>query len=310
VIEKLEILPVSLLEGERQTIRELQELASRLKLEFGWHYLLDLSWIIRQLGEIQGKSVIDAGAGTGIMQWYLAGRGAQVISVDRESRAKLPSRFRRRFKVSGLRQDDLVESSPGIGENQTKNLRPFKLLASDVLDRLNYQLNEKRSNAGSQETGQVVIYNQNLTELLDISDDSMDAIIAVSSLEHNSPDDLTKVVRELMRVLKPGCALVATLGAASDADWYHEPSKGWCYSEETLRRIFAISSETSSNYAQYVQLFEQLRTNEELQNNLATFYFRSGDNGMPWGKWDPQYQPVGICKVKQETLVGEQQRTR
>ena len=31
---------------------------------------------------------------------------------------------------------------------------------------------------------------------------------------------------------------------------------------------------------------------------LAAFYARSGDNGMPWGKWDPQYQPVGVCKVK------------
>ena len=36
----------------------------------------------------------------------------------------------------------------------------------------------------------------------------------------------------------------------------------------------------------------------ELRDNLASFYFRSGDNGMPWGKWDPQYQPVGVCKVK------------
>ena len=28
--------------------------------------------------------------------------------------------------------------------------------------------------------------------------------------------------------------------------------------------------------------------------DLADFYFRSGDNGMPWGNWDPQYMPVGV----------------
>jgi len=42
-----------------------------------------------------------------------------------------------------------------------------------------------------------------------------------------------------------------------------------------------------------------LVTCQELRDHLAEFYFLSGDNGMPWGKWDPQYQPVGVCKVKQ-----------
>jgi hypothetical protein len=35
-----------------------------------------------------------------------------------------------------------------------------------------------------------------------------------------------------------------------------------------------------------------------LRDNLASFYGRSGENGMPWGVWDPRYQPVGVCKVK------------
>lgn len=34
------------------------------------------------------------------------------------------------------------------------------------------------------------------------------------------------------------------------------------------------------------------------RGNLAEFYCRSGDNGMPWGKWDPGYEPVGILRVK------------
>ena len=41
--EKIELLSVSLLDSERKRITELKNLAHRLKLEFGWHYLLDIS---------------------------------------------------------------------------------------------------------------------------------------------------------------------------------------------------------------------------------------------------------------------------
>lgn len=308
MIEKLEILPVSLLETEWQIITELKELAHKLKLEFGWHYLLDLSWIIRQIEEIQEKRIIDAGAGIGVMQWYLAERGAKVISVDLESRVGLPSRFRRRFDVSGLREQDLADSGLKVVAHQLDLLNLVKFLAADVLDYINNQFFERRDNLGSMQNGQVVIYNQNLADLRDISSDSIDVVVAVSSLEHNSPEFLIRIVGEIMRVLKPGGALFATLAATKDIDWYHEPSGGWCYSEATLRRIFAIPSEVRSNYSQFDQLFEQLKVSDELRNNLASFYFRSGDNGMPWGIWDPQYQPVGICKIKQEIFVADEHR--
>jgi hypothetical protein len=123
-------------------------------------------------------------------------------------------------------------------------------------------------------------------------------VVAVSSLEHNSPDDLGLVVAELMRVLKPGSPLLASLGAAKNEDWFHKPSKGWCYSAESLRRAFDLSDEISSNYADYDQLMQELTNCTTLQKSLASFYFRSGENGMPWGIWDPQYQPVGVIKIK------------
>jgi ubiquinone/menaquinone biosynthesis C-methylase UbiE len=295
--DKIEILPVSLLESENTTIVELKELANELKLEFGWHYLLDLSWIIRYLGEINGQKMIDAGAGTGVMQWYLANNGARVISIDRESRANLPPRFRRRFSVEGFRESDLlIKPSFSDGADQGS----LKKWMADFVDMLKYQSSPLTDNDGQHESGMVIIYNQDLESLENIPDNSIDAIVAISSLEHNSPDGLERVVAELLRVLKPGCALLATLGAAKDQDWFHEPSHGWCYSEGTLRKIFNISQEIPSNYDQYDRLFDDLRSNNELKDQLASFYFRSGDNGMPWGDWDPKYQPVGIRKVKAE----------
>jgi SAM-dependent methyltransferase len=289
--EKIEILPVSLLDTNRSLVADLKRLARKLRLEFGWHYLLDLTWILSKLDDLNGKKVVDAGAGTGIMQWYLAQNGAEVVSVDRESRAHLPIRFRRHYRVTGLRPQDLSEEAQMVGRGQPDKINPFRRVALTIRD-----YSTTVSPIGRR--GAVVIYNQDLKNLVDIPDNILDAVVAVSSLEHNSPQDLEKVVLELMRVLKPGAKLLATLAAGGDKDWFHLPSRGWCYSEASLRRIFGFPSNVHSNYDQYDQHFEALRNCTELRDHLASFYARSGDNGMPWGVWDPQYQPVGVCKIK------------
>jgi len=291
--ERIELLSVSLLDSERETINELKKIAKQLKLEFGWHYLLDISWILGQIEKIADQVIIDAGAGTGVIQWFLADQGATVISIDRQSRKNLASKFRRRFSVEGMRINDLASEqlSPGWGAKSLKSA------VSDWMDQVRVGLRRSSSRQGNNQ-GKVIIYNQDLTDLQDIRDNSIDTIVAVSSLEHNSPEGLEAVVPELMRVLKPGGGLLATLGASRDADWFHEPSKGWCYSEQTLKRIFQLPDDAPSNYPNYDTLFEKLVNNQELKQDLASFYAKSGDNGMPWGKWNPEYQPVGVCKRK------------
>jgi len=296
--ERIEILSVGLLEQERRLIVDLKHLAKSLKLEFGWHYLLDLTWILSQLEEIRGKRIMDAGAGVGVMQWYLVQKGAEVLSVDRESRAHLPSRFRRRYQVKGLRLEDLSPVDQVQIPHAEWTALSFRKKALNLVDTGKDIISMLFSKPSDEKQGWVTIYNQDLKELVDVQDDTLDAVVAVSALEHNSPNDLSKVVAELMRVLKPGGLLLATLGAAKDQDWFHEPSQGWCYSEGSLRRAFGFSREVPTNYGQFDKLFEQLRNCGELRDNLARFYFRSGDNGMPWGVWDPHYQPVGVCKVK------------
>ena len=290
--ETIEILPISLLGQNRQTVEALKALAGSLGLELGWHYLLDLTWIIQKLASVKGKFIMDAGAGTGLMQWYLASQGAEVLSVDRGSRSMLPLRFRLHYNVIGLRTSPSPDLQP-VGRMTLENLKDPKKALS--------QGREFLSGLGVEKApGRVIIYNQDLKSLVDVLDDSLDAVVAVSSLEHNSPDDLPGVVAELVRVLKPGGMLLATLGAGRDQDWFHKPSAGWCYTDASLRRLFDLPMDTPSNYAQYDELFDALRNCAELRDNLAAFYSQSGDNGMPWGKWDPQYQPVGVLKIKEQ----------
>ncbi|RCK72171.1 MAG: hypothetical protein ANABAC_2152 [Anaerolineae bacterium] len=316
-MDKIEILAVDLLDQHRPLVEELKATARQLQLEFGWHYLLDLAWILSHLGEVSGKVILDAGAGTGVLQWFLAAHGAVVLSVDRSNRADLPWRFRRWTRVKGLRQTDLNPPLYALVNAWRRNdslrtrLGSIKQMMSGCWKSTPPASLSKpaRRNAlppspfiqaegNGRHHGSVWIYNQDLAHLTDIPDNSLDAVAALSALEHNPPDQLPVVVSELMRVLKPGGLLLATLGAAQESDWFHQPSQGWCYTETTLRRAFDLAPETPSNYNRYAELMERLRECAELRDNLASFYFRSGDNGMPWGVWEPQYQSVGVLKVK------------
>jgi SAM-dependent methyltransferase len=294
VPDKIEILPVALLDQHREQVERLNILAHSLGIGLGWHYLLDWVWILAQLGELSGKRILDAGAGEGLLQWYLAERGAEVISVDRSSRAELSLRFRARYIVRGLRPEDLTS--------------PLQVIRKNIKQASSFQAKTRSFVRGTgglvkialpkDPSGRVLVYNQDLKNMPLIPDNSVDAVVAISSLEHNAPDELGHVVDELMRVLKPGGFLLATLGAARNEDWFHEPSKGWCYTEASLRHHFHLTDNLPSNYSQYDDLLLDLRNCSELRDNLADFYFHSGDNGMPWGKWDPRYQSVGVCKQK------------
>lgn len=279
---------MNILDQQRERVEDLKKFASSLKIEFGWHYLLDITWILDHFQVSAGDWTLDAGAGTGLIQWYLADQGLNVISVDRMSRADLPLRFRSRFNVEGKRTADL--NAP------VEMLKQPGKYPRVIVESLEYAARKKKGTLNNK--GKVVIYNQDLSDMVDIQDNSMDAVVSVSSLEHNSPDDLVKLVNEIVRVLKPGGSLLATLGASEGEDWYHAPSEGWCYSLATLKRCFSLPDNIPSNFNEYETLFEKLKNNSELRQNLAGFYFKSGDNGMPWGKWDPQYQPVGIHKIK------------
>jgi ubiquinone/menaquinone biosynthesis C-methylase UbiE len=295
--QKIEILSVDLLDQNRLLVEDLKKLARALRLEFGWHYLLDLTWTIQNLGAVQGKQIMDAGAGTGILQWYLAKSGAEVFSVDRLSRAALPPRFRKQFRIQGLRDADLssllqsfiqVLKRPVSGPFYRRWAARLAALWRESIAFL----------ASSPSAGKVFIYNQDLTDLTEISDNSLDAIVAISSLEHNTPEGLAQVVVELMRVLKPGGKLLATLTAGRDQDWWHAASSGWCYTDTSLRRLFMLPPETPSNYEHYDELFARLTESRELRDNLARFYYQSSAKGMPKGVWNPEYQPVGVCKIK------------
>jgi SAM-dependent methyltransferase len=297
-MEMIELLSISLLDDQRGLVREFKDISNRLVIPLGWHYLLDLTWAAQQLQMVQGMKIMDAGASMGIMQWWLVSKGIDVLSVDLNDRSSLDPRFRNWCTVKGLRTSDLQPLAKTLFRDL---IPPRHLWSPHNWPRLIYRILSRvlsRQQSPPAGHGMVTIYNQDLSNMPDIPDASVDAVVSISALEHNKPDTLPAIVKELMRVIKPGGKLVATLGAAKERDWFHVPSKGWCYTEASLRAIFELMDDCPSNYSHYNYLFEALRNCEELRKGLAEFYYKSGNNGMPWGIWDPQYQSVGIVKIK------------
>jgi ubiquinone/menaquinone biosynthesis C-methylase UbiE len=134
-----------------------------------------------------------------------------------------------------------------------------------------------------------------------LPDNFVDGVISISALEHNNHQDFTRCLNEILRVAKRGCILALTVSASQSEDWFHEPSKGWCYSESSLRNLFRLPITAKSNFTRKEEFMDKLRKEgNKLHKRLDAMYYRSGNNGMPWGKWDPRYQPVGIVTRKLE----------
>ena len=290
-MDTIEILSPDLLDEHAVQIESLRNLADRLEIQLGWHYELDLAWIASQLDNPASIQVLDAGAGTGVLQWWLADHGARVVSVDLFDRADLSGRFRLAFDVRGLGDGDLNSSwqmaQTRIRETGRWDISRLKSVARAITTAIAEPILPKPP-------GQVTLYRHDLISLPLLADDSFDAVVSVSALEHNAPSNLPDVINELRRVLKPGGVLLITMAATDKEDWFHEPSAGWCLTEASLRQSFNLSQDKLSNFDDFDSIMDDTRSSKDMQSRLAPAYFQSGDNGMPWGVWDPKYLPVGI----------------
>ncbi len=107
-------------------------------------------------------------------------------------------------------------------------------------------------------------------------------------------ENLKAAFKEIKRVVKPNARwAVTTSGTEKSETWFHEPSQGNCFSSTDIGDIFEAISKGEQNP---IEILQKYQNNSYLKENLAKFYFKSGKYGMPWGKWDPKYIPVGIFK--------------
>jgi len=319
--EEIEILGIELFETHEVEMNIVKQFKEYFAAEFGWHYYLDLAWIIRQVRGIpKGALILDAGAGSGLLQYILAELGYNVISTDFTNRT-LCGKYRQRYgkvlhylnsqdRIFDNRYTRHLRGSPassvrskstifsGLFSKKDKSIDPVSMIEKNIYIPQGGQAVLLKGDA-ERNCGRIFMYNCDLRDMPLLPDSYVDGVVSVSALEHNDHVDFEKCMDEILRVTKPSGRLFMTVSASLSEDWFHEPSKGWCYSEATLKRLFRLPEGVASNFSIKDEFFNELRQEgNELYKRLDSVYFKSGDNGMPWGKWDPKYLPVGICKIK------------
>ncbi|NMB55527.1 MAG: methyltransferase domain-containing protein [Leptolinea sp.] len=306
MIPEIDILPCRLLDENPETVKDIELIQKGLFIELGWHYYVDFVWIIdrmRHLGIPRGATVLDAGAGRGLLQYLLALYGYNVVSVDFTPRKnRLMGKLL--FKNDQI-SDEKEHTHPYIthlqdmrsGGKVWKKLwflishrrldffAPFKLIRQVVF--------------GKSQTGEMHFYQADIRDMPALKDGSIDAVVSVSVIEHLDIESLPQAIAEFNRVLKPGAPMLITTSASKDNDWFHEASLGWCFSRSRLNALFACPAGSPTTFTDYQDILAGYRENKTIREHLAGIYQPVERTAGSAGTWMPEYVPVGIFTRKE-----------
>ncbi len=293
-MDRIELLSEDLIEQNKNLAMEVLAASSRTGIKLGWHYLLDLIWILKNLNSPKGSVILDAGAGNGLLQFMLADRGYKVISADVLTRGN-PEFVSNMYRIIHMGDERTITHSYWNGIGASDQINNDERNINKEFD-INCFNNHKQNNG----IPSIIYYHCDLESMRELNNDTVDAVVSVSALEHNPPQKVNQCVKELSRVLKPEGNMLITVSAVNDGELFHEPSHSWLLDEVGMVSAYGIQNGYESNFGSYKEIYASLFTSKYLRRWLASFYYTGGNNGMPWGVWDPQYQPVGIAKANRK----------
>ena len=248
---EIKLLDSSLLKD----VNKLQELLYWLRVmerPNGWHYDLDHIWILNELekaGIQPGATIVDAGAGQGVMQYLLAARGYNVISLDFSPRV-IPDRSKGIFEIIGEGNTEISYQHPymkfikyGGGFIGRLKLSKFikvlempRRIFRKVMEYTTY-INERffrqHKNYGS------IRYVRAPFHDIPLDAEIADAVISVSAIEHSDINLFDDNIRSLVGLLKHSAMLLLTTSATHEKNSiYDHKVEGWCYSQAALEAYF------------------------------------------------------------------------
>ncbi|MES3037363.1 MAG: class I SAM-dependent methyltransferase [Bdellovibrionota bacterium] len=301
--------------AQKSKVSEIDYWLSVLDWVTGWHYDLDIIWILDKIEALKlpkGATILDAGAGLGITQFLLAARGYNVLSLDFAER-EVPKMAQGIFQVEQVNRnlegyhhtymDFMVYKDPK-GSSPSKMGRILSIVTSpkEIIYRLKYYSRKLRSRLMRQSEikkdhshfGKISFVRGTFNNI-PLDSNSVDLVVSVSAFEHNKFEDMPSTVVEFERVLKPGAAMLVTTSAAQAEDHFHKPSQGWCLNVGRLQSMFA-ASKINGNFDASIQA---LTTSNEFKKRIPMAYTMSANNGLPFGDLtNIKYVPVGIYKHK------------
>ena len=312
--DKIELLSEKLIDLHLDVAIEVLAMSSRLSIPLGWHYLLDIIWVLVNIREYRNSldkdeelTVLEVGAGHGLLQFILASSDYQVISVDIAQR-DMPD------NLKNLYQFNFMNDSKNLTNEYLKhhNMLPKSFYQRVFLKLINLSPksfvmgisrrlgnNPRRLEQLSENTVKkpvIKIYQADARDMSLLPDSQIDFGVSISALEHNDPKLANGIQQELLRVIKKGGQILHTISATRHGCGFHEPSHSFLLDEEGLAKTYLLK-EYKSNFSQWGDIEKFLAEPKYLSRWLSSMYYNSGKNGMPWGVWDPGYLPVGVKKV-------------
>jgi len=270
------------------------------RTEIGWHYITDIAWIYSRVKSWpRTHRIVDAGGGSGPLQFLLAELGFQVTNIDMvlpEPAAAHVERYRlTQRRLSHFEETGYAGFLRRLAVPDAKSrLKQVYRAMRTRMRRLQRQRSCVDPGARDPSVGTIEWIVGNLCDLREIPDRTFDAVVSLSAIEHIPIEQLGTALGELARVSKPEAAwAVTTSGTEQAATWLHGPSQGWCYSVVDLRDRFGAVGARDQDPA---EMLERYRRSAYLREHLADFYRRTERCGMPWGIWDPRYIPVGLSR--------------
>jgi ubiquinone/menaquinone biosynthesis C-methylase UbiE len=253
--DEIKLLNASLLNDERK-LAELTYWLRVLNRPNGWHYDLDHIWAINELersGILPGATILDAGAGQGILQYLLSARGYKVISLDFSARKK-PLRSLGIFNIVGQGDSSIDYQHPymtfinygvyspmihlrKINASIFKKIPIARCRFISYIRSIAYYAFERlfvnHNNYGD------IVYLRAPFHDIPLASGSIDAVVSISAIEHADIKLFDQNIKEMMRILSPGAPLLLTTSATvSNENSYHEKSSGWCFSYSWFRNYF------------------------------------------------------------------------
>ncbi|EKD87631.1 MAG: hypothetical protein ACD_35C00310G0005 [uncultured bacterium] len=297
----IELLSCDAIRDNGNILADIVLLQKGLYKEIGWHYYVDLIWIVNRLRENEiypGSTILDAGAGNGLLQYLLSLYGYNVISIDFSPRkisllAKLVFPFE-------IMQSSVEFESPYInhiresGNLRNKFLKLWSLIRSGNLGIFAYARLFIKVRTGKDKPGRIIFHQSDMQNIKSIDDSTIDAVVSVSAIEHMEIGSVKLALNEFRRVLKTNQPIILTTSASKSDDWFHQPSAGWCFSYETLAEVFRLAEKTVNEFSDYDEMLYEYKHNSFILKHLASIYKVKNEPGKQPETWEPSYLPVGI----------------
>lgn len=278
------------------------------RTQIGWHYITDITWIYSQIKEWpRDYKILDAGGGGGPVQFLMAELGFDVTNIDLNLNKPgfvyqkryqciyevLPSFKSTKYGTFLSGDDGKKQYLKALIKRIIKQSIPYKWWMARRYA-IKHEQWRKTMKLSTAKIGHIEWLKGNLCHIPELPDNTFDAVVSLSAIEHIPLENLEAALYEIKRVVKPdGRWAVTTSGTKMVETWFHELSQSNCFSSHDLEKIFGANPKGKQSPQEILQKYQN---NSYLRENLAKFYFKSGKYGMPWGKWNPKYIPVGIFR--------------